>query len=160
MSSLSGTLNLEVTNETRRRVALVPLRRVVRRAKRVLKLPTRTSVQLAFVAGARMRDLNRQVQGVDRPTDVLAFPLHDPRSLRRVPRDPDGEMRLGDIVIALDTAQRQAKAKGIPLARELSGLFAHGLLHLLGYDHKKKTDAKRMEALTTRLIGRPSAPLF
>ncbi len=137
-----------------------------------------------------MRELNRRIMHVDRPTDVLSFPLHawgvrrsavrvvpkargpirfreaNPKGLgapanrsaiRRgapgVPRDPDGVLRLGSIVISVETARRQARVKGTPLAGELSFLFAHGLLHVLGHDHREKREARVMDRLTERLIG-------
>ena len=66
--------------------------------------------------------LNRQWRGVDRPTDVLSFPLDD-------------EVLLGDLVISVDTAQREATERGYALRDEIRVLLVHGLLHLLGYDH-------------------------
>jgi probable rRNA maturation factor len=84
-------------------------------------------VTLSFVGEQAIRTLNRKWMKKDRPTDVLSFPLGD--------KAPDGKYYLGDIVIAVPVAVRQARAKGHGLDRELRLLAVHGFLHLLGYDH-------------------------
>jgi probable rRNA maturation factor len=84
-------------------------------------------VTLSFVGERAIRTLNRKWMKKDKPTDVLSFPLGDTA--------PDGKYYLGDIVIAVPVAVRQARAKGHPLDRELRSLTIHGFLHLLGYDH-------------------------
>ncbi len=84
-------------------------------------------VTLAFVGEKAVRTLNRKFMKKDRPTDVLSFPLGE--------KGPDGKFYLGDIVIAVPVAVRQARAKGHGLDRELRLLAIHGFLHLLGYDH-------------------------
>ena len=84
-------------------------------------------VSLAFVGERAIRTLNRKFMKKDRPTDVLSFPLGE--------KGPDGKFYLGDIVIAVPVAFRQARAKGHSLDRELRLLAIHGYLHLLGYDH-------------------------
>ena len=84
-------------------------------------------VSLAFVGDRAIRTLNRKFMKKDRPTDVLSFPLGE--------KGPDGKFYLGDIMIAVPVAFRQAKEKGHALDRELRLLAIHGFLHLLGYDH-------------------------
>ena len=84
-------------------------------------------VSLAFVGERAIQTLNRRFMKKDRPTDVLSFPLGE--------KGPDGKFYLGDIVIAVPVAFRQARAKGHSLDRELRLLAIHGFLHLLGYDH-------------------------
>jgi probable rRNA maturation factor len=84
-------------------------------------------VTLAFVGERAIRTLNRKFMKKDRPTDVLSFPLGE--------KGADGKFYLGDIVIAVPVAFRQARAKGHGLDRELRLLAIHGFLHLLGYDH-------------------------
>lgn len=84
-------------------------------------------VTLAFVGERAIRTLNRKWMKKDRPTDVLSFPLGE--------KAADGRFYLGDIVIAVPVAARQARAKGHALERELRLLAIHGFLHLLGYDH-------------------------
>ena len=106
----------------------------------------RGEVAVALVGDRKMRALNRRYRGVDRATDVLAFPV-DGSGPGRAPR---GAPRvLGDIVIATGVARRQARAAGQPLEVELRRLALHGLLHLLGYDHTR--DDGRMIRLERRL---------
>ena len=105
----------------------------------------RGEVAIALVGDRRMRTLNQRYRGIDRATDVLAFPAGPPGA--RVPR---GAPRiLGDIVIATGVARRQARAAGEPLEAELRRLALHGLLHLLGYDHTR--DDGRMARFERRL---------
>jgi probable rRNA maturation factor len=97
----------------------------------------RASLSVLLCGDARMRSLNRRWRRTDRPTDVLSFPSGE-------------EGFLGDLVIDVSYAARQARARGHSLARELKILLAHGLLHLLGYDHE--TDDGTMFSLQRRLL--------
>ena len=124
-----------------------PLRRPALTRWLVAVAPASTSGQLAIalVSDAKMRNLNRDFRGVDRPTDVLSFPA-DP------PLHPVGRANrfLGDVVIAKGVAQRQARTMGHGLQDELRRLALHGLLHVLGYDHE--IDDRRMERFERRLL--------
>ena len=111
---------------------------------RVAPRAARGDVVVALVGDAKMRALNRQFRGIDRPTDVLSFPAG--AGERRLQA---GRRWLGDIVIATGVARRQARARGCPLDVEYRRLALHGLLHLLGYDHT--CDDGRMERLERRL---------
>jgi probable rRNA maturation factor len=88
-----------------------------------------------------LQRLNRVYRKLDRPTDVLSFPDGDPL--------PDGGLLLGEIVISLDAARRQAAELGHGELRELEELVLHGTLHLLGHDHEQ--DDGEMEDLELRL---------
>ena len=82
-----------------------------------------------------IRELNRQYRHKNRPTDVLSFPLADERC----------PTLLGDVVISIDTARRQARQRKRAFADELRALLIHGILHLLGYDHEvSDSEAVRM----------------
>jgi probable rRNA maturation factor len=89
-----------------------------------------------------MRMLNRQYRGVDRTTDVLSFPQIS-ASLIHESRVTNHEFVLGDIVINLHKAGRQATESGVTFNEEIKNLLIHGLLHLLGYDHEQGKDAER-----------------
>ncbi|HEX3463840.1 MAG TPA: rRNA maturation RNase YbeY [Candidatus Elarobacter sp.] len=127
----------------------------------------RTSVSLTFVRDPAMRELNREHRGKDAPTDVLSFPLHDPTAFDRTGRTrpharstaADGaERMLGDIVISVDTALRQAAEYDAPLEREVQRLLIHAVLHLAGHDHMEPNERAVMEAEERRLadsIGMP-----
>ncbi len=88
-------------------------------------------LSLMLVSDRRMRSLNRRYRKKDRPTDVLAFPLREGRFSRF-----RGKL-LGDVVISVSTAKRQAAALGHSLRDEVTRLLVHGVLHLLGYDHER-----------------------
>ena len=120
-------------------------------------------VSLTVVGDRAMRSLNRRHRGIDAATDVLSFPLYEPQAfVRRGPTRPrphrDPELLLGDVVISLDTARRQAAAYGAPLARELERLLIHGILHLCGHDHLVAGERRRMEREERRLARRIGMP--
>jgi len=93
----------------------------------------------------QIHKLNREYRGFDKPTDVLAFALSEGEPM------PGSEGLLGDVIVSVETARRQARAAKRPLVDELSMLLAHGLLHLLGYDHRTAKEDRVMRAETTRL---------
>ncbi len=103
-----------------------------------------------YVSDDEMREINRMYAGKDRPTDVLAFAMREGENLTLPPEaEASGEL-LGDLVVSLETAQRQAEKQGHSLRREIAILLTHGTLHLLGYDHHTapgkagQTDTARM----------------
>ena len=126
-------------------------RHLLLRARRLVEQLDLSGVALAvtLTTDPRIRRLNRRWRRRDRPTDVLSFPGGPP-----LPGWP-GPFLLGDVVISLDTARREASAPGRTLAGELDRYLAHGLLHLLGHDHRRSADARRMAALEDRLLGAP-----
>ena len=108
------------------------------RARQVLRALAvhRAELSLSLVADEEMHDLNRTYRGKDRPTDVLAFPLHTPPI-------PDHVASLGDVVISIDTAALAATERRRSLATCLDELVIHGILHLLGYDHEISSAEER-----------------
>ena len=134
-----GNLRVTLLNRQRRRRVSGPrLERVLAGAASAL----RVDGELALVlAGDRLlRRLNRQYRGKDRPTDVLSFP------------GEGGEAGLGDVVISVETAERNARGLGRTLPQELDVLALHGFLHVLGHDHE--TDDGTMDRLERRLRRR------
>lgn len=89
-------------------------------------------------------DLNRHWRGIDKATNVLAFPSG---------ADPAAAPVLGDIVIAFETTAGEAAAAGISLRDHVAHLLAHGFLHLVGYDHETAAEAEKMEALEVRILA-------
>jgi probable rRNA maturation factor len=125
-----------------------------------------SSVSLSFVRDPAMRALNRAHRGKDAPTDVLSFPLFAPEEFARaagpthpLARADDGaERMLGDIVVSVDTAARQAADYDADLDREVRRLLIHAVLHLAGHDHLEPGERAVMEAEERRLadaIGMP-----
>lgn len=127
-----------IDRQRRRRIAHARLRRVVTEAGRVLNQSG--EVALVLTGDRAVRVLNARYRKKDKPTDVLSFP------------GPGGEAGLGDIVISVDTAARNAKEYGRTLPQELDILALHGFLHVLGYDHE--TDDGTMDRLEKRLRKR------
>ena len=100
-------------------------------------------ISLHLVGDDTIRALNREHRGKDAHTDVLSFPLHDPNGMRFV-LPPDQPAHLGDVVVSLPRAAEQAHDFGHSLDREIGYLVAHGVLHVLGYDHEEEADRRRM----------------
>ena len=102
-----------------------------------------TELGLVLVNDRQIRRLNKKYRGIDSPTDVLSFALAlDPKTIKGKGRTPPP--LLGDVVISLQTARRQAREEGRDLHQEVGGLLIHGILHLLGFDHEEARDARRM----------------
>lgn len=121
--------------------------------------PESSEVSISFVDDDRMQELNRDYRGIDRPTDVLSFECDNLDDGFAMPEGFEAPYELGDIVIAPDTAQRQAPTYGLSFADEISLLITHGMLHLCGYDHMDDGEAEVMEAREVELLsafyGRP-----
>ena len=132
-------------------------RTLVRRwAQRMLRCLDLTGAELSVSVtdDREIRELNRVFRHRDRATDVLAFAMREGESLGIAPEGRgaarSGEV-LGDVVISVETARRQALRERRPLAAELRMLLAHGLLHLVGYDHRTKREEEVMTAQPERL---------
>lgn len=106
-------------------------------------------VDVMITTNAVIQRYNLVHRGKDYPTDVLSFPLDT-----MVMNPEDHHIHLGQIVISYQKARQQAKAYGHSYDRELSFLFVHGLLHLLGYDHQTKAEENQMIALQVQILGK------
>ncbi|WP_425061379.1 Endoribonuclease YbeY [Sporomusa carbonis] len=124
------------------------LTQVLNKAAEVYGIQQRAEVSVVLADDEYIHQLNRQYRGKDTPTDVLSFAMneycaddHEP-DIADAPEDI--EILLGDIVMSLETAARQAEEFGHSLERELAYLTVHGMLHLLGYDHENETERVEM----------------
>ncbi|MCR5185161.1 MAG: rRNA maturation RNase YbeY [Bacilli bacterium] len=108
-------------------------------------------ISVSFVDNTFIHQLNRDYRHIDRPTDVISFAFLDNENKEEVYKSKEPVV-LGDIYISLDKAKEQAKEYGHSLQRELSFLFVHGLLHLLGYDHMTEEDEKVMFKLQDEIL--------
>jgi probable rRNA maturation factor len=112
-----------------------------------------SELSVLLVDDGLIHELNRQYRNMDRPTDVLSFAMQE------------GEFAdlaqgiLGDVIVSIPTAQRQAKAAKRELLDEVTFLLAHGILHLLGYDHRTDEDHRRMTRETKRLVALAQVPV-
>ena len=109
-------------------------------------------LSISFVSAAEIHVLNKEYRGKDAATDVLAFPMADGNNLPTV--FAGQPMLLGDIVVCCEVAAQQAEMYGHSLERELAFLSAHGLLHLLGYDHMDKAEEHIMLETQNTLLDK------
>lgn len=128
----------------------VPAKTIREAAQRMLEAMHMADAELSILLcdDATIHTLNRDYRGKDRPTDVLAFAL-----LEGAPMISGSGLVLGDVVISVTTAKRQAKERSRTLRREAFELLAHGLLHLVGFDHKDDAEERRMKARTDLLCS-------
>lgn len=117
-----------------------------------LKLKCDPVLSVTFVDDMFIHKMNKEYRNVDRPTDVISFAFLDGIKEREQMIRSKGLVSLGDIYISVERAQAQAEEYGHPLERELSFLFVHGLLHLLGYDHMTKEDEEVMFKLQDEIL--------
>lgn len=113
-------------------------------------LSTSAAIELSVrLAGdEEVRTLNRQYRAKDKPTNVLSFPMIQPDLLATVTQgSDDGEVLLGDVILAHGVCAREAAERGIAVADHAAHLMVHGVLHLLGYDHLTDGEAEAMEAI-------------
>ena len=138
---------IEVINRQRRRALdCARWERFVARALEKIGVEKGTGATVAFVSDRAIRSLNKQFRGKNRATDVLSFPAEQSRW------ELSEGKTLGDVVISIERAERQAAENGLDFERELAQLILHGLLHLCGYDHE--TDQGQMDALELTLRRR------
>ena len=137
-----------VTVDVARRGAArrVPTRGFAAKARRVLRLLELEDCELsvALVGDEEIRRLNGRYRSRDEPTDVLSFPVEEP--------PPAGPRLIGDVVISVEKAARQARQRRRSLEDELEVLLIHGILHNLGYDHERSAeDEREMRAMERRV---------
>ncbi len=139
---------------------------VVTRALAAAEAPAGSGVSVVFAGDDVVRDLNREHRGLDETTDVLAFSfVHEGEYYGepdgRVPVEempgfalPPGQAEpLGEVIVSYPQAVRQAAAAGRTVRGELAALLAHGVLHLMGYDHMEPDDEAAMKVLETRILA-------
>ena len=132
-------MHLLIENNTEEKIEMdADLERTVKEVLKTEGLGEDYEVSITFVDREEIHRLNREFRDVDRPTDVLSFPLDDTIDL------PDRDKMLGDIVICMDVAKDQAMEFGHSLRREIMYLTCHSTLHLLGYDHMEEDEKREM----------------
>jgi len=127
------------------------IRRLARTILRELNHPDR-EIGILFVDDRQIRDLNERYLKKKRPTNVISFPMAQGEFSEINPQ------LLGDVVISVETAIKEARASGLSLEEEIAFLLIHGILHLLGYDHTGE-DRQRMAAIQEGLFKR-LGPIF
>ena len=146
-------------NDTPRRVPTASLRRAAQRLLRE-EGPPRAEVSVLLTDDATVHAMNRDYRGYDRPTDVLSFAQQEMiPGVPPMPALPGQPVVLGDVIISLDTAERQANALGITLENELALLTVHGILHLLGYEDETEAGAAQMRVREQAVLGSSLQPV-
>jgi len=148
-------LSIQVQPEFATRADTQRLRQAVESALRATSVAEPIQASIVIADDATIRELNRQHRGVDATTDVLAFAFSEAAedSGGEFVLPPDSARDLGEIIISLPQAARQADEQKHPLERELGLLVCHGVLHLLGYDHESPEDEAKMRALEAAALA-------
>ena len=128
----------EITPELKRLLA-----KAVHRTLKSESFPDDAEVSLSFVDNEEIHALNLEHRGIDRPTDVLSFPILDGDEDTGDVDMNFGAVLLGDIIISVERALEQAEEYGHSIERELAFLSVHSVLHLLGYDHEKSLEEEK-----------------
>lgn len=144
------SMALEILQQNKKfKIDLEKLRQWLHACLRRLQL-SGSAVSILLTDDASLRRLNRTYRHQDKPTDILSFGMREFKR-RQDPLPPHPEV-LGDLAVSLETVRRQARDRNVPWEEELHLVLAHGLLHLLGYDHARRVDAERMFALQAWLL--------
>ena len=148
----SSALKIDLMVDSKRWKDAAKLKSVVRRAIAQAAAATRSTdgAELAIVLtdDSAIRTLNRDWRGIDKATNVLSFPA----------KNGGPQPHLGDIVLAFETIEREAKSEQKPLSHHLAHLAVHGFLHLLGYDHERDKDAREMEKAERDILRQLKIP--
>lgn len=134
-------MKLNFLNKTDKKIPKSLFTQLLKTLPKVEPHVKQTEMELLLTDNTEIHELNRVYRGKDRPTDVLSFGLED-------------DVNLGQLVISVERAEEQAKEVGNTFEEELRFLFAHGTMHLLGYDHEVPEDEKIMLEKVYQLLGR------
>jgi len=152
-------MDLELYDQTAAGAAAADLqliRNLIAAAGQELKLREDTEVSVTLMNNDEIQKINEQYRGVDRPTDVISFAMHDDDADDVIVMDPEmaAEMplNLGDIMISVDKVDEQARFLQHSRERELGYLVVHGFLHLNGYDHLQPADEQEMFGLQRKIL--------
>ena len=133
-------INLEINNKAKSPIKEALFSAVARKTLDEIKfdflLKKNISVSLAIVSEKEIQKLNKQWRKIDKPTDVLSFPEF--ASLKEIKKWKEDELFLGEIILCYDDIKKYASSEKLELKKELAKVFAHGILHLLEFQHGKK----------------------
>lgn len=133
------------------------IKEVVSRVLEEEKVLPEVDVYITLTNNEEIHKINKEYRDVDRPTDVLSFPMYERDEIAGLKNDTDDEIEkiLGDIIVSIEKVREQAEEYGHSFERELAYLVTHGMLHLLGYDHmieeEKAVMRKREEEILETL---------
>jgi probable rRNA maturation factor len=142
---------LDETNEMTE-VAIEQIEGLLNLAQKKLHISEPCELSVTFVDNKRIREINREYRGKDKPTDVISFALEELGEGEIQISGANMPRVLGDIIISTDKAREQATDYGHSVERELGFLAVHGFLHLLGYDHETEAEEKEMFDLQRSIL--------
>ena len=118
-------------------------------------LDSKLIITITFTTPEEIHKINKEYRQVDRPTDVLSFPMFERKELEEKIEKQDFEHEdvLGDIIISIEKVKEQAEEYGHSFERELSYMVVHGFYHLMGYDHIKEEDKKEMRPKEDKILN-------
>jgi len=125
------------------------IKEIIRKILQYLKVDKEIEISVLFTDDIFIRSLNNKYRGIDKPTDVLSFSLQE--GAVKSP-EVESDKLLGDIIISVETAQRQADNLNHSMEKELAVLLIHGLLHLSGYEHEEDKDYKIMREKESEIL--------
>lgn len=151
-------LKIDFENEQEKLPVTYALKMLIRRAVEATldyeQYGNPVEVSVTFTDNEKIRELNKKFRGIDRATDVLSFPLFDYEGETEEPPVDELVGMLGDIVISLEQAKKQAEEYGHSFEREAAFLCVHSMLHLLGYDHEtSKADEDDMRRRQSEILA-------
>lgn len=129
--------------------------RIIKRALQILKIDKDYDIELALVDNEEIRKINKKYRKIDKATDVLSFPFKYNKDLSKddfvLPKEHFN--KLGQIIISHDKASEQAEQNNYSLEKEVLLLFVHGLVHLLGFDHKNDAQESKMKNIEKQILN-------
>lgn len=143
---------MEVLIKNQQKIAKIHrqrIREIIKNIIQYLKVDEKTEISILFTDDKFIKSLNKKYRGINKSTDVLTFNLEE--GDLKFP-EVDKNKLLGDIVVSVETAQRQANNLNHNLEKELMILLIHGLLHLIGYDHEEDRDNKIMQVKENEIL--------
>ena len=146
-------LSIRIEKPFVRLVSKVWLRKAVKLTFVHTGLSSPVEMGLVIAGDDTVHELNRSFRSVDRTTDVIAFALSERGANAELfITPPDDIIHLGEVIISYPQAKRQAEEQRHPLEKELTLLVAHGVLHLLGYDHELPEQGEKMRAMESKVL--------
>jgi len=143
-------MNILILNQQDKRINKDKITKLVKKILKNLACPDNAEISILFTDNNSIRELNKRYLKKDRPTDVLSFPMSNPKTPNTEPQTPN---LLGDVVISIERAGEQAVLQKVSLHAEVKRLLVHGILHLFGYEHEKGgKNAIKMKNEEKRLI--------
>jgi len=119
----------------------------------LVESPAAVELSVKLADDEEVRQLNAAYRGKDKPTNVLSFPMVQADLIETIDIGDDGEVLLGDIILAHETCAREADLRGVSLVDHATHLIVHGTLHVVGHDHENDAEAEAMEALEIRALA-------